>query len=138
MPTAEIRDGGHHRFRFALMPYTGQNLPEVLQTSCVLNHPVLTWQVPAGTPDWSSGLHVDEPGVMVSAVKPCHDGHGMAVRLVEQLGQEREIVVDLPEDITRVQTANLLEEPDAEFAINARQARIPMKPYQIRTLLLRK
>ncbi|MCG2659434.1 MAG: glycosyl hydrolase-related protein [Kiritimatiellae bacterium] len=138
MPTAEIRDGGHHRFRFALMPYTGKNLPEVLKASCVLNHPALTWQVPAHTRDWISSLRVDEPGVYVTAVKPCHDGHGMALRMVEQLGQEREVAVYLPEGVTRVQTANLLEETDGEIAVCGRHVRIRMKPYQIRTLLLRK
>ncbi|MGI4789475.1 MAG: glycosyl hydrolase-related protein [Janthinobacterium lividum] len=136
LPTAELRDGGHHRFRFALMPNTGANLPRILEAAAVLNDAVAAFHVPAGTRSWQSGLSLADPGAFVSAVKQKFDGTGLAVRVAEQLGQARSVTLTVPAQFTRVRLANLLEEPESDLPVQAGQVQVPLRAFGIHTILL--
>lgn len=136
MPTAEMRDGGHHQFRFALMPATRDNLPQLLQAGYQLNQPAPSFRVPAAARGWESGLAVAEPGAFITAVKPRFAGGGLAVRLVEQLGLARDVTLSLPAGITSARLANLLEDPGEQLQIIDQQVQIPMTPYAINTVVL--
>jgi len=134
MPLSEMCDGGHHSFRFALMPHTGENLARLLEVGYLLNTPAPAFRAPAGTEEWVSGLAVAERGVYVTSVKFGYEG-GVAVRLVEQLGLARTVTVSLPEGVAGVRTSNLLEEPQAELSIQEGSVRVPLRPFEICTLL---
>lgn len=136
MPLSEMHDGGHHRFRFALMPFTGDNLAEVIAAGNRFNRPAPIMQVPTMTGEVTGGLAILDPGVFITAVKPAYNG-GIAVRLVEQLGRAREATLLVPPGTESVWSANLLEEPNCNLAIHEGQVRVPLRPYEISTVLVR-
>lgn len=136
MPTDGMRDGGHHRFRFAVMPYTGDNLAEILQHSQQYNVPALCWQVPRDTPTWTSGLSLLTPGVTLDAVKCAYAG-GLAVRITEGSDLARDVMLTVPEWVTHAATANLLEDESGSLPINAHTVCLPVTPYSIHTVVLR-
>jgi alpha-mannosidase len=136
MPTSEIRDGGHHRFRFALMPRTRDNLAGLLEAGSLLNHHAPAFRVGSDSRDWVSGISVNVPGVSVTAVKESFDGQGVVVRVVEQLGQAREVVVSLPENVERVRVTNLIEEVERELPIRDGSVCVAVNPFSIHSLLL--
>ena len=136
MPLSGMGDGGHHTFRFAVLPFTTEAMAQVLETGYLLNTPVPAYHLAAGVDEWRSGLGVAEAGVYLSAVKPRYDGTGIAVRLLEQLGQAREVCVSVPARYTRAFLANLLEEPQEALPIHHGQITLPVTPYMLRTIVL--
>ncbi|MHB9024116.1 MAG: glycoside hydrolase family 38 N-terminal domain-containing protein [Armatimonadota bacterium] len=136
MPTSEIRDAGYHRFRFGLMPATGANLADILTAGYQFNRPAPAFRVPAQTRAWSSGLSVQETGAYLTAVKPGYDG-GIACRLVEGLGEAREVTVTVPAGYTQAWIGNLLEEPEEQLALRNGQVSVLLRPYGIYTILLK-
>ena len=136
MPVSEMRDGGYHRFRFAVMPYTGENLPSVLEAAAVLNSATPAFRVPAGTSAWHSGFALSEPGASIEAIKSQFVGEGLALRVVEQLGQARTVAVTIPPHFTHARLSNLLEDPEHELAVQGGQVQVPVRAFGIHTLLL--
>lgn len=136
LPLSEMRDGGYHHFRFAVMPYTGSNLAQVLEAAAVLSDAAPAFRVPSDAPGWRSGLALAEPGAYVAAVKPPFEGEGLAVRVVEQLGQARTVTLTVPAGFTRARLANLLEEPEADLPVRAGLVQMPLRAFGIHTLLL--
>jgi alpha-mannosidase len=111
-------------------------LPQVLETAAIFNEATPTFRVPADSRPWSSGLAIAEPGVAITSVKRRFDDSGLAVRIVEQLGEARTVTVTLPPGTDRVRTSNLLEDADTELAVKAGQMQLPVRAFGIHTLLL--
>ena len=135
MPLSEMRDGGHHRFRFALLPHTGDNMAQIRAVGDLYNVAAPCWRSTAAALPWSSGLAVHDPGIDVAAVK-FGDNGGLAVRLVEMNGQSREITLALPPWAVSAARANLLEDAQHALPITHGAVILAMQPYQVATVLV--
>lgn len=90
-------------------------------------------------PSSGSLLSIDRPGVTVEAVKAAEDGDGsVVVRLVEWRGSRGPARLTLPQDVTRAERCNLLEEPVGLAAptVVGSEVTVPLRPYEIVTLRL--
>ncbi|MFA6293038.1 MAG: glycosyl hydrolase-related protein [Victivallales bacterium] len=134
MPTSEIRDGGHHLFRFGLMPFDG-DIPEIQKAGEILNSGAPVFGCPGKTKDEPSPFSVSEPGVFVESVKTAYQG-GIALRVVEMEGRGRTLEIAVPERTKKVLLTNMLEEPLREVLLTGSKIKLEIKPFQIVTLVL--
>ncbi|HEY3379390.1 MAG TPA: glycosyl hydrolase-related protein [Armatimonadota bacterium] len=135
MPVSEMRDAGHHHFRFALLPNRGDNLSEILQAGYLFNRPAGAFQVTEAQ-DWTSGLAADDPGTVITTVKCAFDGPGLAVRVVEHVGQPRVAVIHVPDWVTSAARVNLLEENGETLPVHSGCVHLPLRAHEIATLRL--
>jgi len=93
---SQFTDQGRIDFRYILMP-VGKCWCPVTRAAAQLNKPVTniieTWHPGKLTDKPYSGLHIDCPNVMLSAIKRSEDGTGLVVRLYEITGREASVTV---------------------------------------------
>jgi alpha-mannosidase len=140
-PTA---DRGRHHFTYALLPHSGDLAEgEVVRQAHGLNVPMpVVASVPNGSglvPAVHSAVRVDNPHVVVSAVKRAEDGRGTIVRLYESSGGHRRAHVSLGRwagPVPSVALVDLLEQPlDGPLSVEEGVATVELGPFQIMTLL---
>jgi alpha-mannosidase len=88
-------------------------------------------------------LRVDNPAVVVEAVKAAEDRSGdVVVRLYEAYGGRARAVVSLGFDVAEVQETDLLERPYSETRCSlvreGSEVRLQLRPFQLVTLRLRR
>jgi alpha-mannosidase len=134
MPTSEIRDGGHHSFRFGLMSFDG-NIPEIQKAGELMNSVPTVFGCPGETKNESAPFSVSEPGVFIESVKSAYKG-GIALRVVEMEGRGRTLEITVPERTKKVLLTNMLEYPVREILLSDSKIKLEIKPFQIVTLVL--
>ena len=112
-----LADRGHHSFAYALYPHAGPpTAGGVIAEAHGFNSPLRVVAVDASNnpsgraPARHSLLELDEPGVVVSALKAADDGDGSVVRLHEAFGGRRRLALRVP-GAKRVDRIDLLEAP---------------------------
>ena len=81
-----------------------------------------------------SFCQIDQPNVLLTALKQAEDGNGLILRLTETQGQESTATVTLPHVvITDVQRTNVVEEPRGEYSFTEHEIRVPLRPFGIST-----
>lgn len=79
-------------------------------------------------------MHVSNPAIIVSSLKPGENG-GLILRLYESFGHaQHDVVIKLPEQVRSITEVNLLEDRIGELAINEGNLVIDFKPFEIRTI----
>lgn len=129
-------DRGTHRFVYSIYPHVGDfRKGEVDREACCLNMPVF---LSAGGSSSLSVVKVDDPAVLVEAVKYAHDGTGdVIVRLYENHGGACNALVDLGKlAYTAVHRCDMLERPQQAVDVQGGAVRVSLTPYQIVTLRL--
>ncbi|MFE9242396.1 alpha-mannosidase [Nocardiopsis sp. NPDC006938] len=136
-------DQGEHRFRYALAP--GAEVGDAVREGYRLNLPVR--EVP-GDAAVEPLVAVDDPGVVVEAVKLADDRSGdVVVRMYEARGGRARATVSTGFPVTGVRAVNLLEEDDEEAPEllvepvtssepGPRRVSFSLRPFQILTLRL--
>ncbi len=133
-------DLGEHTFTYSLFPHPGGfREGKVIEEAYNLNVPLVvresgdTAVVPA-----TSWLEVDQPGIIIEAVKVAEDGDGIIVRLYEAYGARREAKLFIRLPVTRAVETDLLERATGEFtAIADDLLPLTFRPFEIKTLRLR-
>jgi hypothetical protein len=85
-----------------------------------------------------SFCEVDQPNVLVTALKPSEDDEGIVIRLWETLGKETDVGVKLP--IQRIKEAyltNLVEERLKPVEVAGNTVTLTVKPFEVATLKLK-
>ena len=80
---------------------------------------------------------VDAANVILETVKQAEDGNGTILRLYESENARTKARLTLPAGVTRAYETNLLEEIETELPVENGAVRFTMKPYEIKTILLR-
>jgi alpha-mannosidase len=137
VPTTLMNDSGPHHFTFGLLPYTGANLPQVLEAGYAINQLITPYHVPHDSADFTGDVAIDALGVYISAIKPSYAGNGITVRLVEQLGQARTVTLSVPPHAVQVYRADALEDQKAILPITASSVEEAMNAYGIATIVIR-
>lgn len=133
--------GKERTVRYALLPHSGDwREAAAPRAGLEFNHPLIAGVVGVheGTLLKSWGLiEVSAPNVVVSSLKPTRDG-GIALRVYEAAGRPAAgTTIKLHADVVEAKEADLLESPKADSAVADGTIRIDLKPYQIKTLVLK-
>ncbi len=136
-------DRGRHRFAYALLPHAGAPTSAgVIAQAHAFNAPLGVRAVERGgagpLPSRSALLEIDEPGVVVAALKAADDGDGRIVRLHEAFGGQRVARLRSP-GLVSAERVDLLERAieggSVEVADEA--IRLSLRPFELVTLRLR-
>jgi alpha-mannosidase len=129
-------DQGRHRFTYALLP--GASIADAVAEGYALNLPPRV--VPAGEPAPDPLVSVDNPAVVVEAVKLADDRSGdLVVRLYESLGSRAAAAVRVGFPVARVEAVDLLERPLTALPVpialdGSGASSIRLRPFQVLTL----
>ncbi len=133
-------DRGRHRFRYALMPHSGDfRTAGVVQAGYDFNVPLRQARLSRRSgpePRRRSLLAVDSPAVVIEAVKRAEDSDALIVRLYEAFGTTARTSLRLPAGITRVAVCDLLERERGELAVAGGTVSLELDPFRILTLKL--
>ncbi|HEY3396338.1 MAG TPA: glycosyl hydrolase-related protein [Armatimonadota bacterium] len=135
MPTAELMDGGYHRYRFALMSVPTDPVADgVMAEALRLNAPpvvAVVDQAPA-----VAGLSVTPSAVELVAIKRSFDGAGWAARLVNYSATSQSATVTLPRADLQVSRTNYLEREAEPLAVVGGQVTLELRGHEMTTLRL--
>lgn len=82
-----------------------------------------------------SFCQIDQPNVLLLALKQAEDGDGLIVRLMETEGKNTEVTVRLPFiNITRVYQTNLVEENERLLSAQKHEVTVSIKAFGITTI----
>lgn len=135
-------DEGVHRFTYSVLPHDGGfNVPNVVRPAHELNLPLMAVSCGADAPaDIPPLVELDAPNVVVGAVKRAEDSGAVVLRLYEAWKNDTVVTMRLRDGFREVLDANLLEEPTGEPVerLADGRVRIRMKPFEVKTLLLKR
>ncbi len=129
-------DRGRHRVTIAVLPH-GPGLHDVLHEAEALNVPLRVVHDGDGE-DAPPVVHIDQPGVWLSAVKRADDGSGdLVVRLHEACGDRTRTIVRLPQRITEASRCDVYESPTESLDTADGIIALTLNPFELVTLRLR-
>lgn len=124
-------DLGHHEFTYSLLPHAGDWWEgRTVQEAWYLNNP-LTFSQGKAAADELSFLSLNQPNVMIDAVKKSEDGTRIIARVHEFTGQTTAVTLTSDFAITDWQEVNLMEQPLG--TMNDGPIEFTLKPYEIKT-----
>lgn len=133
-PTADQEE---HLFTYALYPHAGTwRGAGTVRESYFLNQSLRA--VEGGVPNTVfSYASVDQKNVVLETIKRAENGDGTVLRLYESENARTNTVLHVPAGITKVYSCNLLEEIEEELSVTGGKVSFLIKPYEIKTILLR-
>ncbi len=137
LATPDAQCLGAHRFRYAVLPYTGDHVAggvktwsERWRTPPVVVQGVVDGHVPGGT-----GLFaLRGEGVHVSAIKKHESRETLVVRLCNLAGARREAALRFEPDVVGAWRADLLEERLCDLMTAGREVVVELGPHEIATV----
>jgi len=133
-------DRGRHHFRFAVYPHAGDwRAAGIDRRAAEYNVPLLAATERSHTGPLGRAVSfagVEPANVQLTWLKRAEDGDRWVLRLVEWHGRATEATVTLRCAGARAWRANLLEDAGAPVAVAAGRIRIPLRPFEITTLLV--
>lgn len=125
-------DQGEHEFGFGVV--AGATMVDAITHGYQRNLPARELR---GSGDITPLVSVDNPAVVIEAVKLAEDGDDVVVRLYESLGTRAPVAVSLDATTSGVVLTDLLERPlndQSPLRVDAGRARLVLRPFQIVTL----
>ncbi|MBD3177908.1 MAG: alpha-mannosidase [Armatimonadia bacterium] len=133
-------DRGEHEFTYSLYPHGGDHIEgQVHREAAQLNVPLRLAEMTKGGEDLGlrgSVFAVDEPNVVIDAIKRAEDGPGMIVRLHETSGARTQAKVSVAIPFESAALVNLMEEDPVPLAVVDGTVSVPFGPHEIQTLRL--
>jgi len=125
-------DLGHHKFTYSLLPHTGDLIRSDVQPQAIqLNQPPALFAGRA-LGDAAVPLTVAGDGVALEVLKKAEKEECLVFRLVERLGRETVARATLSDARASLSETDLVEWQELND-LGEGGARIPMKPFEIRT-----
>jgi alpha-mannosidase len=134
----ERGDNAVHRFTYSLLPHAGGfSVESVVRPAYELNVPLTARPAAAGVRAPGSLLTVDAPNVIVECVKWAEKERGFVVRLYEAGKTAAKVCVQFGRPVRSVSETNMLEENPRALRLAAGRVRFNLRPFEIKTLLVR-
>jgi alpha-mannosidase len=134
-----ISDQRTHHFTYSIVPHAGDwRAPEVTAAADELNDPLRAVDVEehgGGAPP-APPVVLEGSGVRLGAIKRAEDGDALVLRLVETDGKASSAMLRFAAP-AMIREANLLEDPLGAASAPVSQLGIRLRPWEIRTLLVR-
>ena len=129
-------DRGKHTFTYSFLPHAGDfREAGVVEAAYDLNAPTAT--VPVDRDVSFSAMRVDDPGVVVEAVKRAEDDvDALVVRLYEAWGRQTDATLDISLPIADAATTNIIE--DEREVLSVEEGSIPLSfdAFEIKSVVL--
>jgi len=134
-------DEGVHRFTYSIYPHAGDwERGETARRAYELNFPLIvkaernhSGELPAT----HSFLSIDSPTVFLAAMKKAEDDERTVLRVYKLGGRAEQVILTLPKAAAEAFEADLMESRPTPLAVANNQIQIELKPYEIKTLLVR-
>jgi len=139
-PNDCFTDQRDHEFTYSLFPHPGDHIDgQVVQAGYGLNVPLRV--VPVGSQAGSAGqrishFEVDDPGVIIEAVKLAEDNTDIVVRLYEYQRRKTRVTLRMAFDVRKVWEVNLMEEDPRPIPVANSEVNLEFDPFEIKTLRL--
>ncbi|MDP2323997.1 MAG: glycoside hydrolase family 38 C-terminal domain-containing protein, partial [Gammaproteobacteria bacterium] len=134
----ERADIGMHEFTYALLPHAGAfSVETVVREAYALNAPLTVAAGPAGESGQAHALdfcRVNNPHVIVTAVKKAEDDQATVVRLYEAGNTRGEVVMSFGRPVKKVYACNLMEETGESLKLRGDDVEFGIAPFEIKTL----
>jgi alpha-mannosidase len=134
-----VADIAVHDFTYSLFPHPGDHrVGGVVRAAYELNVPL---SLSMGSPNVKGGSFLALEGarsVIVEAVKIAEDSDDIVVRLYESEGTGAFAQLVTGFDVREAYIANLMEEPSERIEAGSRMIGLEFRPFEIKTVLLRK
>ncbi|MDE1161549.1 MAG: glycoside hydrolase family 38 C-terminal domain-containing protein [Acidobacteriaceae bacterium] len=131
-------DQGLQHFRYAIYPHTGEwHRVDTVRRAYELNQPLMATQTFAHTgvlPAEHSFVSVDEPNVILTAVKKAEDRDALVFRMYEAEGKATTVTLHVPEGAAGAREVNLMEAPLESLPMKDGVVTVAIKPYEILTV----
>ncbi len=126
-----------HRFTYAIYPHDGTwQTAGTVHQAYDLNQPA--YVVQGGRPGRSfSYAAVSPANVVLETVKQAENGDGVVLRLYECENARTKAELSVPAGVKAAYSTNLLEEIEEELPVADGKVRFVIKPYEIKTILLK-
>ena len=85
-----------------------------------------------------SFVSVEPANIVLDTFKPAENGERLVLRFYESYGTKTRAKVKINLHLTSIWETNLMEEDEREIAINQGFIELDFKPYEIKTLALKK
>lgn len=128
-------DMGTHRFTYSILPYQGSfSVTEVVRPAYELNSPALVAGAGEHFPGSGSLFSLDNPNIILEAVKQSEDERGIIVRVYEASGGEGAAGLSTGFEVGEVFETNMLER--SERSLEHERDRVPLqfRAFEIKTL----
>jgi alpha-mannosidase len=135
-----IADKGTHEFTYALLPHMGDfSAEEVVREAYDLNVPLDVLRVPKtqGGDAQVTLCSVDNPNVIIEAVKRAEDGDAIVVRVYEAGKTRGAATLTFSRLIEEAVECNLLERDDVPTRTRRNELTFPIAPFEIKTFKIR-
>ncbi len=132
-------DRGEQHFRYALYPHAGTwKQAQTMHRGYEFNYPITAMQVAShegALPKEHSFISVENPNVVLTAVKKAEDSNALIIRMYEWAGQTGDVKLHLPAGATTATVTNLMEKSEGTaLTVSGDTLTAPIKPFQILTL----
>ncbi|MCX7012691.1 MAG: alpha-mannosidase [Candidatus Sumerlaeota bacterium] len=134
-------DLGEHEFAYALQPHAGDlRQAGIIRAGYEFNSPMTAFFVEphAGPrPARQGSFEVDQPNVIIEAVKKAEKGTDVIVRLYDSFNAARRATLTLPRAPKQVWECNLMERDLGEVKFEGARFAFDIKPFEIKTFRVR-
>jgi alpha-mannosidase len=132
-------DEGVHRFEYAIYPHAGGwQAAGTVRRGYEFNYRMIPVQVSSHAgelPPMHSFLSVAPENLVLTALKQSESGEGLILRFYESNGAATaEARIQLPPGATSAWETNLMETREKEIPLANGAIRLPVRPYEIRTI----
>jgi len=134
-------DRGPQHFTYEIYPHTGPwQTAETVHRGYELNTPLTAQQVFPHTgslPPTHSFASIEEPNIILSAIKKAEDTHALIFRFYEATGKGIDAHLHIPPGALYAIETNLMETPipnAPHLPVTGNTITLPIKPWEIRTL----
>jgi alpha-mannosidase len=131
-------DQGEQRFAYSILPHAGGWDSPTVAAAYGLNDPLIATLTARGDAAAAATplVQVDRENVVIETVKRAEDGNGLIVRLYEFKRMRGPVRITAGIPLAGAQRVNLLEETQAELAVDGNSVEYAIRPFEIATLRL--
>ncbi|MDE1156226.1 MAG: glycoside hydrolase family 38 C-terminal domain-containing protein [Acidobacteriaceae bacterium] len=137
-PDADADQGLQH-FRYAIYPHAGDwHISDTVRRAYDLNQPLIAAQTFAHSgalPAEHSFVRIDEPNVILTAVKKAENEDALIFRMYESEGKATNMTLHIPKGAVAATETNLMEKPEGSvLPLKDDTITVAIKPYEILTV----
>lgn len=135
-------DKEHHSFTFSVYPHKGDfRVAGTIKKAYALNNPIkaLLKENEGGTlPSTYSDVSVDVPNAIIEVIKKADNEETSIIRVYEAFNRRTKVTMSFAHKIEKAFECNMLEEIESELDCNGNNITFVLKPYEIKTIKVKR
>ncbi len=137
------QDQGHHSFSYAIYPHTGNHITaNTNKLAYDFNYKPYIKRInnaqSGELPSIKSLFEINKANIIIETIKKAEDNEGIILRLYESENKQTECTLLTDFNLSSVNEVNLMEENISEMNFKGNKVELTFKPFEIKTLLIKK